>query len=496
MIGLRQAVDEYFLDLGNETRRTVILFTTVYLIFQLLGLASSVHAVLNTRTAQGAIAWVVSLNTLPMLSVPIYWVLGRSKFEGYVNKLKIRSLYMEARQQEASQAFEAFMVHGPEDFPEYSAICELSLSPFLKGNQVELLVDGEATFASLLDGIDRARDYVLFQFYILRDDESGNRFMQRLASRARQGVQVHVLYDGIGSFELSDAWLARYRRAGIQFTAFNTVRGPHNRFQINFRNHRKIMVVDGREAWLGGLNIGDEYLHRHPRLTPWRDTHLRIEGPAALVAQSIFWADWYSARKELLRHLHWLPRPAAGGADQDVLVLGSGPADELETASLFFTTVLNAARRRIWIATPYFIPDEATLVSLRLALLRKVEVHILTPRLNDNWFVRHAANVYLSELHRMGAKVSFYRRGFMHQKVVLVDDKLSLIGTVNFDNRSFRLNFEVTGAVADRAFAQEVEKMLKKDFAQADLVEGFDLRRQPFWEQLKARACVLLAPVL
>ena len=196
-------------------------------------------------------------------------------------------------------------------------------------------------------------------------------------------------------------------------------------FQVNFRNHRKIVVVDGYEAWLGGLNIGDEYLGKDRKLSPWRDTHLHIVGPAALVAQSIFWSDWYWADQSLLKHLHWQPEAAPGvkeGDGQDVLVLGSGPADELETASLFFTTVLNAARERVWIATPYFIPDEATQVSLRLALLRGVDVRILTPRLNDNWFVKEAANVYLSEFSLMGARIFFYERGFMHQKVVLVDD--------------------------------------------------------------------------
>ncbi len=474
------------------------LLTVVYLLFQATGLASSIHAILNTRTAQGAIAWVVSLNTMPLLTVPIYWVFGRSRFEGYVNALKDHSLLMAEEQQQAHESFARFVVEGPEHFPEYRAIRRLSLSPFLRGNRVELLVDGEQTYRSIEEGIRRARSYILFQFYILRADATGTRFMDLLAEKVREGVQVHVLYDEIGSYELPEEWLRRYRDAGIPVVPFNTTRKPSNRFQINFRNHRKIVVVDGREAWLGGLNVGDEYLGADPRLSPWRDTHLRIEGPAALVAQSLFWSDWYWADGSLLRHLNWQPRAAddAEGGGQDVLILGSGPADELETASLFFTTVLNAARRRIWIATPYFIPDEATQVSLSLALLRGAEVRILTPRINDNWFVRHAANVYLSQFSRLGARIHFYEEGFMHQKVVLVDDSLALIGTVNFDNRSFRLNFEVTGAVADRAFAARVEAMLRADLERSTEVERMELQQAPFTERLKARACALLAPVL
>jgi cardiolipin synthase len=475
-----------------------MLFTLVYLVIQLTGFVTSIHAVLHTRTSQGAIAWVVSLNTVPFITVPIYWVLGRSRFEGYVNALKDHNLLLADEKEQAHADLARFVVEAPSHFPEYKAIKRLSLVPFLKGNAVELLIDGEATYDSLEAGIGRAESYILFQFYILRADSSGTRFMDLLAHKASEGVSVHVLYDEIGSHDLPGAWLQRYREAGIRIIPFNTTLGSRNRFQLNFRNHRKIVVVDGREAWLGGLNIGDEYLGKDPVLSPWRDTHVRIEGPATLVAQSLFWSDWYWADGTLLRHLSWQPREASNrnGEGQDVLVLGSGPADELETASLFYTTMINAARRRIWIATPYFIPDEATQVSLSLALLRGVEVRIITPRLNDNWFVRHAANVYLSRFSLEGAKIFYYEAGFMHQKTVLADDNLSLIGTVNFDNRSFRLNFEVTAAIADRAFAGEVERMLQQDLERSSEIPAFDLQRAPFIQRLKARGSALLAPVL
>ncbi len=473
------------------------MLTALLLLFQAVGFLSSIHAILNTRTAQGAIAWVVSLNTLPVLTVPVYWVFGRSRFEGYVNALKDHDLFMAGEREAAHRSFQKFVLEGPDHFPEYRAIRRLSFSPFLRGNRVHLLVDGQATYDDLEAGIRRAESYVLFQFYILRADRSGTRFMDLLAEKVHQGVSVHVLYDEIGSYELPSAWLERYREKGVRAIPFNTTRGPRNRFQLNFRNHRKIVVVDGREAWVGGLNIGDEYLGADPRLSPWRDTHLRMEGPAALVAQSIFWSDWYWADQVLLRHLSWEPQEADGEeGGQDILVLGSGPADELETASLFFTTLINAARKRIWIATPYFVPDEATQVALSLALLRGVEVRILVPRRNDNWFVHHAALVYLSRFSTMGALVHYYEEGFMHQKVVLVDDKVALVGTVNFDNRSFRLNFEVTGAVADRKFAAEVERMLQRDLARSSRLGRFELDQAPFLQRLKARACALLAPVL
>ncbi|WP_457676982.1 cardiolipin synthase [Thiolapillus sp.] len=475
------------------------MISVFFLFFQIAGLISSVHAILNTRTAQGAIAWVVSLNTLPVVAVPAYWVFGRSKFVGYVTAMKDSILDMAGDREKAHEAFDPYIIHEPDDFPEYRAIRTLSRSPFMRGNRVELLVDGAETYDSIEAGIRRAQDYILFQFYILRADGSGNRFKDLLIDKAVRGVQVHVLYDELGSGILPEAWLEDFAQAGIRIIPFNTTQGDWNRFQINFRNHRKIVVVDGKETWIGGLNIGDEYLGKDARLSPWRDTHLHVQGPVSLVAQSIFWADWYWADKKLLRHLNWKPELAPGlkaGEGVDMLILGSGPADELETASLFFTTALNAAKKRIWIATPYFIPDEATTVALELALLRGVDVRIITPRINDNWFVRHAANVYLSNLAGMGARIYYYEKGFMHQKTILLDDGISLIGTVNFDNRSFRLNFEVTGAIADTAFASRVEEMLLRDLEHSTELSDYDLAGEGFWERLKARGSALLSPVL
>ncbi len=474
------------------------MLVSVFFLFQILGLLSSVHAVLQTRTPQGAIAWAVSLNALPIVAVPAYWVFGRSKFNGYVNAWRDVSLPIEDELEEMRRQFQPYFVESSPVHPEYEAIKKLSDTPFISGNSVKLLVDGKATYESLRAGIEEAESYILFQFYIIRADESGNRFKQQLIRKAERGVDVYVLYDELGSSDLPAQWIEGFRSAGIQMIPFNTRQGPQNRFQLNFRNHRKIVVVDGKSTWIGGLNIGDDYLGQDKKLSPWRDTHLRIDGPAALVAQAIFISDWHWASKDLITGLSWEPWPASGidGMGTNVLVLQSGPADEIETASLFFTNALNLARKRIWIATPYFIPDEATMVALRLALLKGIDVRIITPELNDNWFVRHASNVYLNDLAKMGARVFFFEDGFMHQKVMLIDDGYSLVGTVNFDNRSFRLNFEITAAVSDRDFAGEIEAMLLDDLSASTEAKPHYLDHLSLWERLKARGSALLAPVL
>jgi cardiolipin synthase len=471
------------------------MLAVIFILFAVLGLISAVHAILRTRTPQGAIAWVISLVALPIIAVPAYWVLGRSKFHGYVSAWRNTSPDIQQELENIKQGFQPYMVESPDALPEYEAIKKLANFQFVRGNAVELLVDGRATYASIEAGIEVAESYVLFQFYILRADGIGNRFKEQLIRKARDGITVYVLYDELGSKDLGPDWISDLTSAGIRILPFNTRQGPENRFQLNFRNHRKVVVVDGKSAWVGGLNVGDDYLGEDPKLSPWRDTHMRIDGTATLAAQASFVSDWYWAGNELIPGLSWQPQPAGDG-DKHVLLLASGPADELETASLFFTTALNLARARIWIATPYFIPDEATMVALRLALLKGVDVRIVTPRLNDNWFVRHAANVYLSELAGLGARIYYFERGFAHQKVMLIDDRAALVGTVNFDNRSFRLNFEITAAVADREFAGEVEAMLLDDLSHSTELVDYRLEDQSLWERFKARGSVLMAPVL
>ena len=365
--------------------------------------------------------------------------------------------------------------------------------PVLRGNAVELLVDGAATFESILQGIDRARDYVLFQFFIVKDDELGREVQAHLIAKAREGVRVYFLYDEVGSHALPNRYKEELRSAGVQVYAFNTRQGMRNRFQLNFRNHRKIVVVDGREAWIGGHNVGDEYMGRDPKFGHWRDTHVRIQGPAALAAQLSFVEDWYWATSQVAE-VDWEPHRAPEG-DVRALVIPTGPADQLETATLMFIHAINSARERVWIASPYFVPDEAVMAAIHLAGLRGVDVRILIPDHPDHLLVYLAAYSYFDEASDTGAEFYRYTDGFLHQKVVLIDHSSASVGTANFDNRSFRLNFEVTATIADSAFVGQVERMFEADFARSRRMEPGELDRKPFWFKLGVSLARLTSPI-
>ena len=364
--------------------------------------------------------------------------------------------------------------------------------PFTKGNDVELLVNGKKTFDAIFAQIEKAERYVACEFFIVNDDQLGRRLKDCLIQKSRQGCKTYLLYDEVGSSQMTRQYLADLENAGVEVSSMNTSRGKRNRFQVNFRNHRKIVVVDGRIAFVGGHNVGDEYVGLHPRLTPWRDTHLAIEGPSVLAIQLAFVEDWYWATKKFPA-VEWQPVESSGG-DRIVFALPSGPADEYETCGMFFMHAINSAQHRIWIASPYFVPDEGIIGALKLAAMRGVDVRILIPGLADKWFIKLAAMSYVEEVTSAGVKMYEYAPGFLHQKVVLIDDRVSTIGTANFDNRSFRLNFEISILVIDRDFAQDVEAMFENDFATSSLIESLDGKS---WSQtVGGRIARLFAPVL
>ena len=460
----------------------------------LVGLGLSVHAVMGTRTAQGAIAWAVSLVSFPYVAVPAYLVLGRSKFNGYVTARQQDEVETQAEAfREKERLVRPFVADLADEYPGVRAGERLAEIPVLIGNDAELLIDGPTTFASIYDGVARAEDYVLVQFFIVKDDELGRALKTSMIEATGRGVRVLFLYDEVGSNKLPKSYKKELEAAGVEVYNFHTQQGPTNRFQINFRNHRKIVVVDGHEGWVGGHNVGDEYMGLSPKFGRWRDTHVRIEGPAVLALQLSFVEDWHWASGET-PGLNWNPHTVPG-ADIPVLVVPSGPADPRETATLMFTHVINSARERVWIASPYFVPDEGLMNALRLAALRGVDVRILIPDKPDHMLVYLAAFHFYEEMKDSGITIHRYTAGFMHGKSILVDD-VSAIGTANFDNRSFRLNFEITAFFLDPDFTAEVEAMFEEDFRNSRLMTPADLEDKPFWFRPAVRAARLTAPIL
>lgn len=475
-------------------RHKKAILSWLFVAFHVMGALSSVRAVMESRTPQGAIAWAVSLNTFPYVAVPAYWVFGSFEFSDYVetrSKARVESRQVETQLRENLQKND-FVV--PADNEWSQVFQQLAGLPITKGNSAKLLHNGQETYASLLEGINSAEDYILFQFYIIRDDATGRKFRDALVEKARQGVRVYAMYDEIGSLGLPDSYKAPLIEAGGQFIPFNTTQGLGNRFRLNFRNHRKVMVVDGREAWVGGINIGEEYRNSGPSSpsTYMRDTHIKVAGPVVQMVQATFVEDWHWAAHNI-PELNW--QPQASAQDMEMLCLPTGPSSRLDTCALFFISAINKARSRIWISTPYFVPDQQIISALVLAVLRGVDVRIMVPEKTDSWLIDLSHLGIMGEMAETGVQIYKYQKGFIHQKVMLVDDQYSFVGTANFDNRSFRLNFEITMLVDNKEFAGETEAMLKEDFSHARLSEPTRFKDSPYIKRLLARTALLLAPI-
>lgn len=464
-------------------------------VVHVLGFVNSLVALLRTRTAQGTLAWLIALNALPWVALPAWWVFGRRTFEGYVSARRGEDRELTAVATKAAERARAFHATVDAGRGDLHALEKLAKTPILGSNAVDILVDGEETYESMFEGMERARRTLLVLFYTVRDDEIGRRLQEILIRKASEGVMVRFLFDGAGSYHLPESWLNTLEEAGVQTAGFRLGRGVRLRSQLNFRNHRKIVVVDGREGWVGGLNIGEEYLGRDPDIGPWRDTHLHLEGPAALGLQLVFVEDWHWATAEVLA-LDWTPEEAPGGSDVAAVMVASGPADPVETASLLIQHVIHAAERRLWMATPYLVPDEGVAAALVLARLRGVDVRILVPERTDIFLIHLAAFSYFGPLLDAEVRIFRYNAGFMHSKTFVMDDAVVGIGTLNLDNRSLRLNFEITAVLVDESAAARMEDVFEADFERSTEFTTDDLEGLPLSTRLGSRAARLLAPVL
>ena len=469
---------------------TLVVAGAVVLV-ELVGIWLALDAIMRNRTPQGTIAWAIALLLVPAVAIPFYLAFGNRRFDAYVRAIRRGQAGMRELQRRVAEALAPFAVRGGDAIDGLgAALNRLAPVPACGGNDIDLLVDGAATFDSIIAGIDRAERYVLSQFYIVREDRIGLRYRDALLRARERGVAVRFLYDHVGCVELPAAYLEPLHQAGCEIGAFRSTKGT-NPFHLNFRNHRKIVVVDGREAWLGGINVGDEYLGEAAGLDPWRDTHIRIEGPAVLAVQMAWCEDWKWASDEV-PDLCWTPHRAVEGANE-VMVMPSGPADDLETCTLMYLHLIGAAKRRLWIATPYFVPDEGVIAALQLAAKRGVDVRLMLPGRSDNLLVWLSGFSFYPDILPAGVKVYRYGPGYMHHKVLLCDGAVA-VGTANFDNRSFRINFEIT-AVAEGNIDEAVVAMMQRDFERCHRASIADFERRPWWFRTAARVARLMSPI-
>jgi len=461
---------------------------------EVAGIILALRAILISRTPQAGIGWAFALVLFPVLGIPFFLVFGESQFTGYTKAGQGTNARLDAALRAIAEHMRKFIV-------KFSGICSdgaraagnLSQLPPTTGNDVQLLIDGEETFAAIFAAIDRATESVWVQFFIIRDDRIGRDLSARLIAALERGVECRILYDKVGSKGLPSSWCTKLRAAGAHVLEFSANRRWGVDFQINFRNHRKLVLVDGRVALIGGLNVGDEYLGRDKTFGPWRDTHTRIEGPAVAGFQISFLEDWNYIVGEV-PPIHVRSTPPNPSAQAGVFPIASGPAETWNACGAVYLSVIQDAQHRLWLASPYFVPSSPLLYAICHAALRGVDVRIILPRNPDHLLPWLSSFTYYPKLLAAGVKVWRYQPGFMHQKVLLADDDFAIVGSVNLDYRSFLLNFEMSAAIQDKTFASRVEAMFLEDFQRSEPedLQKFDAGSIGF--RLKCRAAALISP--
>lgn len=443
-----------------------------------VGLYLAINALFQSRTPQGATAWFIGLVGFPLIAIPLFVVFGRRRY--HIKEPELSFKFPQAKMAEN--------IH-PE-LEEFERFLQHTGSGFTANNTIDLLVDGEKIYSAMLKDIENAKEYVIMQVYIFRTDETGQKFAEALSRKAREGLKVYLLYEKV-LIKMSKKVLKQMEDAGVHVGCFQPFKRNH--WHLNFRNHRKILVVDGKVGFFGGLNIGDDYVHKYPEIGHWRDTNVRICGPALIDAQRAFAKDWLTSQDHE-PNIEWKFYPGSG--DAPIVLFSSGPQEEKPMALLHHVAMVDLASERLWIANPYIVPPQSLLDALSMAALRGVDVRILVPWKNDNPFIVAVADIYYERLLPYGVKIFKYRGGFLHQKVMLIDDKLGVVGSANLDYRSMHINFEVTTACCQTKFVKELEQMLKEDFAHATSVRITDFKNKSTWRQIYERGVNLLAPVL
>lgn len=455
---------------------------TIIAVFAVGIILSCIYIIYERNSPAATLAWLLLMIILPFFGLAAYLVLGRRRVDMRIKLLRaIRDGVGDIREKlEFQNTFNSVVKLGGCS-KKYEDLMLLAYRfpglPPTMGNGIKVLKDADASYPEMFKSIKEAKEHIHAMYYIIEPDEAGRMLRDALVEKAKEGVEVRLLYDDIGSISMKLSFFKPLIDAGGMVREYRPVHFARLRtLYANFRNHRKILVVDGKTAHTGGINIGEEYLGRDPRMGYWRDTNIQVTGPAASHLQLIFAEDWYYVTGELLTKAYVKPpHQDIESGDGIVQIVPSGPDRSRNQIAHLYFTAITTARKRLFITTPYFVPDESVQTAIIAACLRGVDVRLLVPQTCDRKIIKYASHSYYRELLEVGCRIFEYKKGFVHSKTMSVDGELAIVGTANMDLRSFRLNFEVCAV----CYCGETARMMDEQFL-ADLEDSETIRMKSF----------------
>ena len=467
------------------------LFLVVYSIIIII---TMVRVLMDNRQPAKTMAWMLVLMFIPFLGIILYIFFGQ-------NTRKERKIWQQSLDQLTKRSMLEFVEQKDFNIPEeYRTISNLFMNqnlalPF-KNNEVEIYTSGYDFFPSLLMEIGKAEHHIHIDTFIISDDPLGRIIADALIDKARQGVEVRLIYDDVGSWRTPNSFFMRMRNEGIEVYAFMPVRFPAFTSRVNYRNHRKICVIDGEVGFIGGMNIARRYVQGTPKQS-WRDTHVKLTGAAVYGLQRAFLVDWYFVSKVLITERSYYPEIIIGQNNSLVQVVTSSPTSLWPEIEQGYVRILTNAKHYVYMETPYFLPTDPILFAMRVAALSGVDVRLMIPYETDTKIVEWASRSYVIEASKAGVKILLYRKGFNHSKLLVSDDAMATIGSTNVDFRSFENDFEANAFFYDKKIALQVKEVFLAD--QKDSIDLDDVRRfikKPFLQRLWESFVRLLSPLL
>lgn len=472
---------------------TILYFLTVVTIAILI--------ILENRNPVKTISWILVLVLLPFAGIVIYLFFGQEyrktkmfSRKGLKDLEKLRNLTLVQLDNLPKNHFQiSDLLYSKKRL--INLMLSNSNAILTNDNQLQILKNGEETFPEIFNSIENAKHHIHLEYYIIEDDIIGNQLRELLIRKAREGVEVRLIFDDVGSWELKKKFIRSMSDAGVKVDCFMKVRFPMLTSRVNYRNHRKILVVDGETAYVGGLNFADRYRDGVPGIGPWRDTHLKVVGGGATALQIIFMADWYFVSKEILKGQKYF-RHFKSGNGKLVQMTASGPDSDWESISQAYFSAIATATEYVYISTPYLMPTSDIVTALKTSALGGVDVRIIVPGLSDAITPKWGTNSYIEELLEAGVKIYFYKAGFTHSKVIVVDDVFSSVGTANLDFRSLETNFEVNAMIYDEEIARTLASQFLDDQAKSEQVILADWIKRPRMNKIKESFARILSPML
>jgi len=456
-----------------------------------------IHMVMDNKQPAKTMAWALVILFVPIVGIIFYLFFG-------LNHRKEKLVSQRSLDQLSKRSMLSFVEQHDFKVPEhYKPLVDLFVNqnlalPF-KDNQVDIMTDGYAFFPELLKDINQAKDHIHIDMYIIEDDALGRLIADALMQKAREGVEVRMIYDDVGCWKMSHQFIEMMRRGGIEIVPFLPVRFPSFTSKANYRNHRKLIIIDGQTGYIGGMNIALRYVKGRGQ-QPWRDTMLRLTGGVVYGLQKAFLVDWYFVDRTLITNRRYYPPLTSNLSTLTSLVaqvVTSGPITPYPEIMQGFVSAILAARRYLYIETPYFLPNEPVLFALKTAAVGGVDVRIICPKHSDARFTEWASRSYLRELHDAGAKIYLYHAGFLHSKLMICDDSLSTTGSTNVDFRSFENNFEANVFIYDQGTALRLKKIFMDDLSQSTPLSDMPNRLHPkFVQRLWESLTRLFSPLL